>query len=117
MPLDPNSPHQVAVAIADMSDQLEARTAEYAVDIEQAARSSSAYKLAWSQAMMDIINRSTSRMTVAEREARVEILTNDQRVIAEIHEAKAKATKEALNSLRVRLDACRSLGANLRAQT
>lgn len=117
MPLDPNSPHQVAVAIGDMCDQLEERTAEYAIDIDAAARASSAYKLVYHQTMLRVIRESPGRTTVAEREARVEVETNDQRLIAEIAEAKAKGTKEALNSLRVRLDAARSLGANLRAQT
>jgi len=115
--LDPGNPAQVAHAIANMMDELEEQTAVYRGDIEQAARSSAAYKRAWAQSMLSVIASSSGRMTVAEREAHVEIATNDDRVVAEVHEAQAKATREALNSLRVRLDSARSLGANLRAQT
>ena len=49
--------------------------------------------------------------------AHVEIATNEDRVIAEVHDAQAKATREKLRSLQVRLDSARSLGANLRNQT
>lgn len=118
--LDPNSPSQVADAIARMCDALEEATDTYRADIERAARSGAAYRLAWAEAMLAEIGNtsgSSRRITVAEREARVEVATNDDRIVAEVHEAQAKATKELLNSLRVRLDSARSLGANLRALT
>lgn len=117
MSLNPDDPAEVARAIAHMMDDLEQQTATYRSDIDQAARSGAAYKREWATAMLTVIGASSGRTTVAEREARVEVETNDFRVTAEIHEAQAKATKEALNSLRVRLDSARSLGANLRAQT
>lgn len=115
--LDPNNPAQVAAEIARMMELLESTTATYTYDIEQAGKDEAAYKLAWARAMLNVIDNSSGRMTVAEREARVEVETNSQRVVAEISSARAKATKEALNSIRVALDAARSLGANLRAQT
>lgn len=114
--LDPTNPSQVAHAIASMCDRLEEATDTYSEDILRAARSDAAFKLAFAQAMLEVIADSSTRMTVAEREARVEVMVNDKRVIAEVHEAQAKATRELLNSLRVRLDSARSLGANLRAQ-
>jgi len=117
MSLDPNDPGRVAHAIADMMDQLESTTAIYRDDIERAARSNAAYKKTWAESLLAVIAAYTGRMTVAEREAHVEIETNDARVVAEVHDAQAKATREALNSLRVRLDSARSLGANLRGQS
>lgn len=118
MALNPNNPAEVADAIASMMDEMETLSETYRVDIERAARAHSDYKLAWATAMIATIDNSGPRkMTVDEREARVEIVTNDERVIAEVTEAQSKATKEALNGLRVRLDSARSLGANLRVQT
>ena len=71
--LDPNNPAQVAHAIALMCDQLEAATAVYRDDIERAARSSAAYKMAWARGLLAVINEATGRRTtVAEREALVE---------------------------------------------
>lgn len=116
MSLDPNNPAEVAHSISLMMEQLEELTVVYRDDINRAAKSSSAYKLTWARSMLGVIDGSDRRMTVQEREARVEVASNDARTIAEIDEARAKATREALNSLRVRLDAARSLGANLRAQ-
>ena len=115
--LDPGNPAMVAHAIATMMDELEDWTGQYRADIQEAARSNAAYKLAWAQALLTVIGSHSGRMTVAEREAHVEVATNEDRIIAEVHDAKAKATREKLRSLQVRLDAARSLGASLRAQT
>jgi hypothetical protein len=116
--LDPRNPTAIAFAIAELSDKLEEATDQYAIDIEQAAKSDAMFKRLWAEAMLEVIaSAGGTRMNVAEKEARVEVMVNDFRVIAEVHEAQAKATKELLNSLRVRLDSCRSLGANVRAQS
>lgn len=117
MTLDPRNPTAIVFAIAELSDKLEEATEDFAENIERAAISDARFKRVYAEAMLAVIDGSSSRMTVAEREARVEVMVNDQRVISEVHEAQAKATKELLNSLRVRLDSCRSLGANVRAQS
>ena len=116
--LDPNSPAEVADAIARMVDHLEHITGQYRDDIELAATSGAAYKREWAMSMLSVIASGTGRkMTVAEKEAMVEVETNELRVVADVNEARAKATKEALNSIRVALDSLRSLGANLRSMT
>jgi len=116
--LDPNNPAQVAHEIARLSEMLEERTGEYRDDIEEAAKLSATLKGDYARAMLTVIASSNGgRMTVAEKDARVEVEVNNERIIAEVSEAKAKATKAALDSLRVQIDALRSLGANLRAQT
>lgn len=116
--LDPMNPQQVAYEIARLSGILEDATAQYALDIEEAAGKQARLKGAWARAMLTVISGSTgSRQTVAEREALVEVEINNERIIADIAEAKSKATREALRSLIAQIDALRSLGANLRVQT
>ena len=109
--LDPSNPAQVAHEIARLTEMLEERTGEYRDDIEEAARLSAALKGDYARAMLVVIASSHgNRMTVAEKDARVEVKVNTDRIIAEVAEAKAKATKAALDSLRVQVDALRSLG-------
>jgi predicted metal-dependent phosphoesterase TrpH len=116
--LNPNDPNEVARAIAGMMEMLEEQTDVYRHDIEEAAKSGAAFKKAHAESYLAIIAAPmSSKMTAPEREARVEVEVNGDRVIADVYEARAKATKEALNSLRVQLDSARSLGANLRSMT
>lgn len=116
MSLDPMDPVAVAHEIARLTELLEQRTLEYKDDIHNAAVENARYKGEWARAMLTVISGS-SKTTVSEREARTEVETNDRRIVAEVADAQAKATKEALTALRTQLDGLRSLGANLRVQT
>lgn len=114
--IDPLNPGQVAQEIARLTETLESTTEQYAIDIREGAEKQARFKGAYATAMVTVIADGTKR-TVAEREALAEMHVNDQRVIADIADAKAKATREALTALRTQIDALRSLGANLRVQT
>ena len=115
--LDPTNPHQVAHEIARLTEVMEDTTHQYAVDIREAAHLNASFKGEWARAMLIVIAASPAKTTVPEKDARCEVEVNEKRIIAEISESKAKVTKSALDSLRVQIDALRSLGANLRIQT
>tara|TARA_R110000744_G_scaffold85119_1_gene166406 strand:- start:44 stop:400 length:357 start_codon:yes stop_codon:yes gene_type:complete len=115
--LDPTNPHQVAHEIARLTEVMEDTTHQYGLDIREAAQLSAVFKGEWARAMLIVIAASPPKTTVAEKDAHCEVEVNEKRIIAEIAESKAKATKSALDSLRVQIDALRSLGANLRIQT
>ena len=115
--IDPLSPMQIGSEIARLVEVLETRTDEYAGLMEKAAAAEAQFKRAYAEAMLDVISASRPKATVSEREAQVEMYVNDERETHLIMDAAAKSCKESLHSLRVQLDALRSLGANIRAQT
>ena len=57
------------------------------------------------------------KLTAAEKQARAELHAADELRVWKINEARRGASKEALLSLRARLDALRTLSATLRSQT
>ena len=113
--IDPLNPSQVAFEIARLTELLEETTYQYREDIREAAQESAKFKGSYARAMLVVI-AGNRKLTVAEKEAMTEVEVNDDRIIAEVIEAKAKATKASLDSIRVQVDALRSLGANLRVQ-
>lgn len=97
-------------------DALERETDRYDRLATDAASAEADYKLAYAKAVI-VLSDSASRMTAAEKQARAEVHAGDPLRAWKVLEARRGATKEALLSLRARLDALRSLSANVRAQT
>lgn len=117
----PLSPHDVDVAIMAISDELETETTTYAKLEEEAANAEATYKGDFARsfvtagAMVD--GASGRRIAASLAEAHAEAGTTDAMRMWKIADARRRASKEALLSLRARLDAMRTLSANLRAQT
>ena len=109
------NPMQVESEIIRLSGVLEERVSDYSSNIQAAAEAEAAWKRAFAQAMIDVIaSAGGTRMTVAEREARVELLTTDDHRTHLVCAALAKATKESLNALDSQINALRTLAANQR---
>lgn len=118
MPSDfiPMNPLQVEAEIMRLSSLLEDRVSDFTQAIRAAAEAEAEWKRSFAVAMLDVIESATgSRMTVAEREARVEVMTSDQHRVYLITTATSKAVKEALNALGSQIEALRTLSANHRA--
>lgn len=108
---------EVEEQIVAISDAMEHETARYAAIADAAATAEADYKLRVSRALIAIANSGPTRITAAERQARAEITAAEELRIWKITEARRQACKEALLTLRARLDALRSLSANIRSQT
>lgn len=111
----PLNPQQVEIEIIRLSELLETRVSDYTGAIRAAAIAEADWKRAFAVAMIQVIESSTgTRMTVAEREARVELLTSDAHRTYLITGATAKSVKESLNALDSQIRALQTLAANHR---
>ena len=100
--------------ILALSDELETTTYSYADLSDSAAIAEADYKLI---AAKEFILLSPIKMTVQERGARVDVSCTHEFRAWKIAEARRQSAKEALLSLRGRIDATRTLSANVRNQT
>ena len=98
------------------SDAIEAEVERYAGLADAAADAEADYKLRYATAVVSLAD-SQSRMSIPERSARAELASADELRRFKVLEARRQASKEALLSYRARLDALRSLSANIRAAT
>lgn len=96
--------------------ELEEYTDAYATVCEEAARADVAHKRAFTRHLV-MLAADQPKMTVALREAKATQKSIDEMAVGRIMAAKERATREKLTSLRARLDALRTLSANVRAQT
>lgn len=96
---------------------LEDQTDQFATVSELAANAEADYKHAYASAMLHAAAVATERVAAAKLEAVATVDTVEQLRHYKIMDASKTATKEALLSLRARLDALRSLTANIRGQT
>ena len=103
--------------ILDIADALEAETHRYDDLAALAADSEADYKLGYARAIVNIAAHGSTKLTAAEKQARAELHAADELRVWKINEARRSASKEALLSLRARLDALRTLSATLRSQT
>lgn len=113
----PISPVDIEYQILDICDAIEAETEQYAQLSELSANAEAKYKLTFAKALVDMAAHHPSKMTVQEKQARADLISNDDLRIFKIAEARRASSKEGLLSLRARLDALRTLSANLRHQT
>lgn len=103
-------------SIIALSDQLEEQTYLYAQLSDEAAEAEADYKLEAGRLLIGIAS-SGAKMTAQERQARVDVNCSDSFRSWKLAEARRQSCKEALLSLRGRMDAQRSLAANVRHQT
>jgi hypothetical protein len=103
-------------SIIAFSDQLEEQTYMYARLSDEAAEAEADFKLEAGKQLIGLI-ASGSKMTAQEKQARVDIACTNAFRIWKLAEARRQSCKEALLSLRARMDAQRSLAANVRHQT
>ncbi len=101
--------------ILRVTNELEQQTYTFADVADLAATAEADYKLRYARAVVTLSTQ--SKMTAADKAARAELAAAEQLREWKVADARLKSTKEALLSLRARLDALRSLSANVRAQT
>lgn len=107
---------EIEASILQIDGALDTATHEFADLSEAAARAEADYKQAAATEMVRLAN-SDRKMTVSEREARVDQLTADEFAIYRIADARVRAAREGLHSYRARLDALRTISANIRSLT
>lgn len=107
---------QTEQAILTLSDEIEQQTYLYAEQSESAAIAEADYKIARARSYV-ILTERHPKMTASEREMRSDLNSAEQLRNWKLYEARRQATREALLSLRARLDALRSISANIRHQT
>jgi len=105
---------EVEAQILQAVEALEESTENYAILSDEAATAEADYKLRHARA---IVTLSDVKATAAEKGARADLTSAEELRAWKIAEARRQASKEHLLSLRARLDALRSLSANIRAQT
>jgi len=109
---------EVEREIMRLSDELEDETHRYADVGELVVNAELDYKGAHAASIISAAaNSDGTKRTVAERDAWATTETIDLMRTWRIHEARQEATKQSLLSLRNRLDALRTLAANIRAST
>jgi hypothetical protein len=108
---------EIEANIAELSDLLEEQTYLYAEQSEAAAITESDYKIRMARAIVGFANDPTIKMTQHERQARCDLHCASEFRDWKLAEAQRQSTKEALLSLRSRLDAMRTLSANVRHAT
>ena len=104
-------------AILALSEDLEAQTDTYAALADEAAEAEADYKLKHARATVGYAAADGPKMTAAQIAARVELAAATELRRYKLADARRQATREHLLSLRARLDAMRTLSANVRAQT
>lgn len=103
-------------SIMAVADELEEETERYDRVANLAADREASYKHAAAKAFVALAD-SGVKMTAGERQARADLAVVDEYRTWKITEAARASSREALLSLRARLDALRTLSANVRHQT
>lgn len=112
----PLSQAEIESAIMGLSAELESDTETFADQCSAAAEAEVDYKVEAARAMLAFAADPALR-NVAMREARVLVHTHEKFRAYKITAAAQTAGKEALATKRARIDAMRTLAANVRAQT
>ena len=108
---------EIEANIADISSLLEEQTYLYAEQSEVAAIAEADYKIRMAKALIAFASDTSIKITASERQARCDLHCAAELRAWKLTEAQRQATKEALLSLRARLDAMRTLSANVRHAT
>ena len=108
---------EIEDAIVGLSENLEALTYTYSDLSDLAAETEADYKIKHSRALVGFAADPGIKMTAAEKQARVDVHCAAELRAWKMAEARRQSTKEALLSIRARLDAMRTLSANVRHQT
>lgn len=108
---------EIEANITKLSELLEEETYAYARQSEASAEAESDYKVLMARAIVTFLNDRGLKMTQYERQARCDLICSDEFRVWKMAEARRSSTKEALLTLRSRLDAMRTLSANVRHAT
>src|SRR5262245_49373831 len=102
-----------------LSDQLEVETYRYADVAEVTAEAEADYKADYARALLKFADATVGerKATVDERRAQADLESSASYAVFRINDARLDASKQALYSLRGRLDALRTLAANIRHQS
>jgi len=103
-------------SIVALSDQLEEQTYLYSQLSDHAAEAEADFKLEAGKQLIHLV-ATGAKMTAQEKQARVDVGCSQAFRTWKIAEARRQSCKEALLTLRARMDAQRSLAANVRHQT
>lgn len=112
---------EIESMIAELSDALADETSAYADVEERQARAEADFKHKWAMTYVQIADATAgqgrSGPTVDEKQSRCDLAAEREFRDWKIYDARRRASKEALLSIRARLDALRTLSANVRQQT
>lgn len=111
---------QVESGIQDIVERLDDLTHEYATASDHAAESEHVYRIKRARgivAMAGELMPGGTKSTADWREAQADIIAADEGYVYRMADARLRALREALSTHRARLDALRTLSANVRAQT
>lgn len=108
---------EVEARIAAVIEAMEAATDHYDEISEQAAEAEADYRRDAAHALLAVIQHGETKMTVAERQARADLMTADAHKQHLIRTAARNSAREHLQTLRAHLDALRTLNASIRQQT
>ena len=114
--LRPLSQVEVEERIQVVIERMERDTEEYDEVAHAAAVAEADYRLESGRAMIALIQHG-EKMTVGEREARVNVMTADSHKNYLIRLAARNSKREHLLTLRAHLDSLRTLNASIRQQT
>ncbi len=108
---------EIEEGILALSDAIEEQTYLYAELSDMAAEKEADYKVRSARALVGLANDNSIKITAGERQARVDLHCAAELRDWKLAEARRQSSKEALLSLRSRLDAMRTLSANVRHST
>ena len=115
---------EIEHAIMDSSESLDELVHDYAEIAENAGVTEAVFKKEQAMMFLAMIEHpprdadgKPRKMTVDERAARIEVQVNDKRREAAIAAARREHAREAMSSHRTRIDALRTLAANVRYLT
>ena len=112
---EPLTPVKVESGIRDAINRLDALTKEYATALDEQAKAEVKFKIAWATARTTFRHDNQGRRTnadMADDHATLACKEEERELI--FAKAKFQTVKQALASTQTRIDAMRSLGANLR---
>lgn len=108
---------EIEQAIMEHVEALEALTEEYAAVCERQGNAEADYRIRYHTLVASLASQTDRKMTAGEREARATVLAETELREYKLATAVMESTKQALYTRRTRLDALRTLAANVRAQT
>jgi hypothetical protein len=107
---------EIEFRIQDVIEEMERATEAYDDIAREAAEAEADYKRQHAMGVLAVINHG-DKMTVGEREARVDLHCADAYKKHLIQQAARNSRREHLQTLRAHLDALRTLNASVRVQT
>jgi hypothetical protein len=112
----PLSQVEVEERIQAVIERMETETEEYDDIAREAAEAEADYRYQAAHARLAVIQHG-DKMTVGERDARVDVMTKDSHKDHLIKTAARNSKREHLQTLRAHLDSLRTLNASIRNQT